>query len=53
MSIRQIGEQDIADCVEVIRVSFMTIAKQFNITPENAPAFTAFATDEKKIRPIM
>ena len=27
MSIRQIGEQDIADCVEVIRVSFMTIAK--------------------------
>ena len=49
MSIRQIGEQDIADCVEVIRVSFMTIAKQFNITPENAPAFTAFATDEKKI----
>ena len=49
MSIRQIGEPDIADCVEVIRVSFMTIAKQFNITPENAPAFTAFATDQKKI----
>ena len=44
MSIRQIGEQDIADCVEVIRVSFMTIAKQFNITPENATAFTAFNT---------
>lgn len=28
MSIRQIREQDIADCVGVIRASFMTVAKQ-------------------------
>lgn len=27
----------------------MTVADQFGITPENAPAFTAFATDEAKI----
>lgn len=27
----------------------MTVARQFDITPENAPAFTAYATDEAKI----
>ncbi|MBP5261497.1 MAG: GNAT family N-acetyltransferase [Clostridiales bacterium] len=48
--IRQITASDIPDCVKVIRDSFMTIAEQFDITPENAPAFTAFATDEAKVR---
>ena len=44
--IRQINKTDFQDCIYVIRESFMTVAKQFDITPENAPAFTAYATDE-------
>lgn len=47
--IRAIDKSDIPECVKVICESFMTVAKQFDITPENSPAFTAFATDEKKI----
>ncbi|MCR5049334.1 MAG: GNAT family N-acetyltransferase [Saccharofermentans sp.] len=50
MSIRAIGYDDIPECAEVIKAGFMTVAKQFDITPENAPAFTAYATDEAKIR---
>ena len=47
--IRQLEKKDIKDCVSVIRESFMTVAEQFGITPENAPAFTAYATDDAKI----
>ena len=47
--IRQITKQDIPECVEVIRASFLTVGKEFNITPENAPLFTAYATDEAKV----
>ena len=48
--IRAIEEKDIKECVNVIRKSFMTVAKQYNITVENSPYFTAFATDENKVR---
>ena len=48
--IRQIVREDFPECVEVIRKSFMTVAEQFDLTPENTPAFTAFATDEEKLR---
>ena len=47
--IRQLTKQDIPECVEVIRASFLTVGKEFNITPENAPRFTAYATDEAKV----
>lgn len=47
--IREITKADIPECVDVIRESFLTVGKQFNITPENAPMFTAYATDEAKI----
>lgn len=47
--IRQINKTDFEDCIYVIRESFMTVAKQYDITPENAPAFTAYATDEAKL----
>ena len=47
--IRQITKEDIPECVSVIRESFLTAGKQFNITPENSPMFTAYATDEAKI----
>jgi len=47
--IREITREDIPECVNVICTSFMTVAEQFDITRENAPAFTAYATDEAKI----
>ena len=47
--IRQIEKTDFPECINVIRESFMTVAKQFDITQENAPAFTAYATDEAKM----
>ena len=47
--IREITKADIPECVNVIRESFLTVGEQFNITPENSPAFTAYATDEAKI----
>ena len=31
----------------------MTVAKQYNITVENSPYFTAFATDENRIHTWM
>lgn len=42
--IKQITKDEIAACVEVIKESFLTVAKEYNITYENAPRFTAFAT---------
>ena len=47
--IRQLTKQDIPECVNVIRSSFLTVGKEFNITPENAPGFTAYSTDEIKV----
>lgn len=48
--IREITEEDFEKCINVIRESFMTVAEEFYITRENAPAFTAFATDENKMK---
>ena len=48
--IKRVEEQDIADCVKVIRESFMTVADEFGFTVENAPRFTAFATTEDRLR---
>jgi ribosomal protein S18 acetylase RimI-like enzyme len=47
--IREIGIADIPACVQVIRRSFQTVADAFGFTAENAPYFTAFATDEAKM----
>lgn len=47
--IRAITETDIPDCVQVIRRSFQTVADTFGFTAENAPRFTAFATDEARL----
>ena len=44
--IKEINKSDIAECVNVIRKSFQTVADEFGFTPENAPRFTAFATTE-------
>lgn len=44
--IREIKDNEIKQCVSVIRQSFKTVADEFGFTEENAPLFTAFATDE-------
>ena len=51
--IRKLTENDLEEAVNVIRSSFMTVAEEFNITKENAPAFTAFATDMDRLRTWM
>ena len=48
--IRQIGKENIPECAAVIRKSFLTVAEEFGITPENAPRFTAFAVTEDRLR---
>lgn len=47
--IKKISENEIAECVKVIRESFMTVADEFGFTVENAPRFTAFATTEERL----
>jgi len=47
--IREIQQENLTECVKVIRDSFATVAKEFNITEENAPRYTAFATDENRL----
>ncbi len=48
--IKRVEEQDIAECVKVIRESFATVAEEFGFTVENAPRFTAFATTEDRLK---
>ena len=47
--IREIRREDIPECVRVIQRSFQTVADEFGVTPENAPRFVAFATDENRL----
>lgn len=47
--IRAITSKDIPACVRVVRESFLTVARDFDITPENAPRFTAFAVTGERL----
>lgn len=47
--IKKIEQKDIAECVKLIRGSFLTVAEEFGFTIENAPRFTAFATTEERL----
>jgi len=47
--IRELKDNEIKDCVKVIRQSFQTVADEFGFTKENAPLFTAFAVDEARV----
>ena len=49
LMIREVEEKDIAECVKVIRESFLTVAEEFGFTVENAPRFTAFATTQERL----
>jgi len=47
--IREIAEKDIPQCAGVIRKSFSTVAREYGITEENAPGFTAFSVTEERL----
>ncbi|MCI8692189.1 MAG: GNAT family N-acetyltransferase [Lachnospiraceae bacterium] len=47
--IRKICQADIPQCVMVMKESFGTVAAEFGITEENAPRFTASATNEERL----
>ena len=47
--IKEVKEQNISECVNVIKESFLTVANEFGFTVENAPRFTAFATTEDRL----
>lgn len=47
--IKEIDRNNVPECVQVIRNSFLTVAKEFDFTVENAPGFTAFATTEDRL----
>ncbi len=47
--IAKITKGNIPECAKVIRKSFLTVAKEFGFTPENAPRFTAFAVTEDRL----
>lgn len=48
--IEEVNEKDICECVNVIRVSFATVADEFGFTAENAPKFTGVCNDGRKIK---
>ena len=43
-AIRLLGDDDLAACVELLRASFGTVARDFGLTEENAPTNAAFTT---------
>ncbi len=47
--IKEISKCNIPECVKVIKDSFLTVAKQFDITPKNAPRYVAFSTTSEKL----
>ena len=47
--IKEIDRNDVSECVRVIKNSFLTVAKEFDFTVENASIFTAFATTEDRL----
>lgn len=48
-TIRHMSLEEIPACVQVVRNAFQTVADEFGFTKENAPRYTAFATDEGRL----
>ena len=48
--INKINENNLNECVNIIKESFITVAKEFNITSDNAPGFTAFSISKEKLK---
>ncbi len=47
--IREVKREEIPKCVSLIKKAFLTVADEFGFTEENAPRFTAFATNEERL----
>lgn len=47
--IKQISKNDISECVNVIRTSFLTVADELGFNHDNAPRFTVFATTAERL----
>ena len=47
--IKDIERKDIAECVQVIKESFLTVAAELGFTADNAPRFIAFAVTEETL----
>lgn len=47
--IKEVQQNELSECVKVIRESFKTVADELGFTAENAPRFTAFATTEERL----
>lgn len=47
--IRPITKEHLPHATALIREAFGTVAREFGITPENSPRFTAFATTEERL----
>lgn len=47
--IRAVEQEDLQECVNVIRASFLTVANEFGITEENGSRFTAFSTSLERL----
>ena len=47
--IREVKQEEIPECVRVIRESHQTVADEFGFTRENAPGYVAFATDANRL----
>lgn len=47
--IKEVKKEDLSECVDVIRKSFLTVADNLGFTKENAPMHTAFSICEEKL----
>lgn len=47
--IRKVEIGELAECAEIIRDSFLTVADEFGFTVENASRFTAFSVTYEKL----
>ncbi|MCL1858754.1 MAG: GNAT family N-acetyltransferase [Oscillospiraceae bacterium] len=47
--IREVCESELEKCAEVIRQSFLTVAKQFGLTEQNCPKHRAFIKTERLV----
>lgn len=47
--IRTVEIGELAECAQVVRDSFSTVADEFGFTAENAPRFTAFSVTYEKL----
>ena len=47
--IRKMKISDVSHCARLIQDSFLTVAREFGLNPENAPRYTAFSISPEKL----